>query len=122
MKGALGCVYAIRCKNNGRIYIGSTIDLEARVTNHFQELAEHRKARKHAYTYSTWQEDFDAFGRQAFEVYVLEDAIPKERLREREAYWADEYHARDPRYGYNARRVMKESLLVTPGLPPKPFN
>lgn len=32
------CIYAIRCKETGKVYIGRTYRLEARIKEHFAEL------------------------------------------------------------------------------------
>lgn len=39
-------VYALRCKNNGRLYIGRTSNIENRIQVHFQELKSGRHTNK----------------------------------------------------------------------------
>lgn len=69
---------------------------------------------------SNWQMDYDKYGRESFEVYILEENIPKEKREEREDFWIDKYRAADPKYGYNHRRERVFKVQVTEGLPPMP--
>lgn len=123
MAEKFGCVYAIRCKENGKIYIGSTIRLEERIYQHFRELKSHRKTRisnvNRLKSYVNWQDDYDKYGADAFEIYCLEVNIPQNKLREREFYWVEEYKAKDPKYGYNSMGFSKNSYEIINGLPPK---
>lgn len=122
----MGYVYAIRCKENGRIYIGSTVDLEKRIYVHFLELKNRKKSKESNVNQiksgDTWQDDYDKFGKDAFEVYCIESDIPTNQLREREAYWMDEYKARDPKYGYNAAGIVRYDHPIKYGIPQKPFQ
>ena len=54
-------IYCIRCKENGKVYIGRTYDLNRRIKEHFSEL---RRGMKHGYAAgrcaaSGWQKDFN---------------------------------------------------------------
>ena len=124
-------VYAIRCSKTGRIYIGCTSALEQRIKTHFRELKNrdkraygdsHNKGYKGCYAdNSLWQKDYDKYGRDAFDVFVLEENVPKEDRARRENYWIDKYKAIDPKYGYNLHVALKESpIRIMPGLPPLP--
>lgn len=122
--------YAIRCNKTGRVYIGVTSDFHSRVNTHFREL----KARQKRGVVkdsngrqlgvwpegSNWQMDYDNHGRESFDVYILEENIPKAKREEREDYWIDKYKAADPKYGYNHRRERAYKVQVTEGLPPFP--
>ena len=123
MNEQFGCVYAIRCTQNGKIYIGSTVQLEERIYQHFQELKAGRKAKvsnvNKIKSYDTWQADYDKYGKNAFEVYCIEQNIPKEELRKREAYWMTEYKSKNPQYGYNASGSVKAKYEIIFGMPPK---
>lgn len=124
-------IYAIRCSKTGRVYIGSTISLENRLNTHFREL---KKREKRAILYgengraegvtpegSIWQMDYDKYGRDAFDVYVLEENVPKDKREERENYWMVQYKALYPEYGYNLVPEKKPpKYKITPGLPPLP--
>lgn len=119
-------IYAIRCKPNSRVYIGRTYRLEKRIREHFTEL---RRGQKTAFVYkgpralSMFQTDYNKYGEDAFEVYILEQDVPPEKCKEREAYWISEYHSVDPRYGYNRYDEHLKPIGPVPkaGLPPKKY-
>lgn len=113
-------IYAIRCKRSGRVYIGRTYRLEARLKEHFTELRQGRKTyyKDGQQTMSNMQRDYDKYGENNFEVYIIEENVPPERCKEREAYWIEKYRATDLSYGYN--RLDEKRNIPTPkyGLPP----
>ena len=121
-------IYAIRCKNNGKLYIGRTTDVKARYRQHLSELRRMEKTACHAPPTPSgargpteFQNDFIKYGEDAFEVYVLENEVPPDQRAEREGYWIKRYHSDEPEYGYNiicARR--KADFPLVPGLPPEP--
>ena len=85
-------IYAIRCKGNGKLYIGRTCNLDSRIQTHFCELKSGRHNSK------TMVEDFKKYGREHFEVYILEENIPyKERFKEYE--YMRTYNSFDENYG-----------------------
>lgn len=90
----LHTIYAIRCKSNGKVYIGRTTRLDERIKIHFTELKSGRHKIK------SLLEDFNKYGRDNFEVYVLEKDIPySERYKEYE--YMKMYNSFDIEYGYN---------------------
>lgn len=90
----LHTIYAIRCKENGKLYIGRTTRLEERIKIHFTELRNGRHKIK------TLQDDFKKYGAENFEVYVLEENIPySERMKEYE--YMRKYNSFDEKFGYN---------------------
>ena len=98
-------IYAIRCKHSGRVYIGRTYRLKERIQEHFTELRRRQKVR---YNYgsketnlSRFQKDYDKYGEEDFEVYILEEDVMPEHCKLREAYWIAQYNATNPLYGYN---------------------
>lgn len=81
-------VYAIRNKVTGRIYIGSAVDARTRVQTHFIELRRGHKRitdkfGNDASKPSQWQIDFNAYGFDSFEWYILEENIPPDKRAER---------------------------------------
>lgn len=119
------CVYAIRCKINGRLYIGCTSDLQTRIGNHFSELRNRKKIKQSNVnkkeTGVEWQTDYDKYGEGAFEFYVLEDNISKTERLTREAYWIKKYDSTNPAKGYNYDcRFNKITFKISSGLPPMP--
>lgn len=119
-------VYAIRCKENGRVYVGCTSNVDSRIRSHFSELARGEKtecvgpSKREA---SQWQQDYNQYGKDAFELYILESGIPAEMKREREDYFARLYKATDRRFGYCLRPpiIRRQELHYEVGLPPLPY-
>ena len=121
-------IYAIRCKENGRVYIGRTYRFEARIREHFYEL---RKGQKCCYSHdrtgrvkSLFQADYNRYGEKAFEVYILEENVSPEKCKEREAHWIAEYHSSDPLYGYNKLDEQDKASVPEPKrcLPPNRYR
>lgn len=117
----MSMVYAIRCKKNGRIYVGITFDLTVRVITHFRELEHGTKGcTKRSGNTWLWQEDYNKYGRDAFEVYVIEENIPASERRKRESYYIEKYGAAKKGRGYNklTERIYEPSFDVIRGEPP----
>lgn len=119
------CVYAIRCKVNGRLYVGCTSDIETRIANHFCELRNHKKIKQSNVSKRTtgveWQTDYDKYGEKAFEIYVLEEKVAKEERFTREAYWMKKYDSTNPTKGYNHDcHLSRPVFKISSGLPPMP--
>lgn len=119
-------IYGIRCKENGKIYIGCTRRrLQQRFAQHFSELKRHNKTMrvcKGVRADSPWQVDYDKYGIGAFELYLIEDNVPDEIHTEREEYWIHEYKSHDKRYGYNIHvKTDPKHFEYMVQLPPKPF-
>lgn len=111
-------IYAIRCIKNGRLYIGRTIDIQKRIAVHFQEL----KSGKH--TNKLMVEDFKNYGRDNFEVYLLETDIPYEK-RGKEYEYMRKYNSYDKKYGYNygdKTKNPKKEIQIINGLPENLFE
>lgn len=114
-------IYAIRNKTNGRVYIGKTKDIRARVLQHWSEKTRMVNLSEQELFHgklTLFEKDFAECGKEGFEVYCLEENVPQEKGREREAYWIAEYDATNPEYGYNCRSEKKLSVDYTVGLPP----
>lgn len=68
-------VYAIRCKENGRLYVGSSVDIGDRFRKgHCYQLRNGRHPNP------LLQEDFVAYGEAAFEAFTLERGVAGEDL------------------------------------------
>ena len=71
---------------------------------------------------SKWQEDFNKYGINSFELYLIEDNIPDDISLEREQYWMREYKSFDEKYGYNIKWKSGVKMYeYIKALPPKPF-
>lgn len=111
-------IYAIRCTHNGKVYIGRTQRFDQRIREHWLDLKRGFKGKMRD---SSFQDDFDRYGTDGFNVYILEENVPPEMAEKRELHWISEYRATDPRYGYNKLGGNSfPDFKIIPGLPPKP--
>ena len=117
-------IYAVRCKENGRVYIGCTTDVQRRIYQHFRELINNQKMKtsseKRLVSGELWQNDFNVFGPDAFEAFVLEEKVLIRDKRLKEEKWIEKYQSRDPKYGYNIRSSISQTFPIVDGIPPFP--
>ena len=118
-------IYAVRCKENGRIYVGCSKNVDSRLKGHFSQLENGEKTQRvgqNSRDATQWQKDYDKFGRDAFQCYLLERAISEDQKDIREAYWIRLYRTTDPRFGYNIKLpgFRKPGVPIEDGLPPVP--
>ena len=118
MKDKVFTIYAIRCKSNGKLYIGRTYRLNERIQVHFQTL----KSKKHSSKLMI--EDYEKYGRENFEIYILEENIPyKDRYKEYE--YMKKYNSFDEKYGYNRgdkNKQNKNKIDYIRALPPNLYQ
>lgn len=117
-------IYAIRNKMNGRVYVGRTSDFNLRIKQHFSKLRSSEPQTMKCgdkRVETLFQIDFDTFGEDAFEVYILEEDVEPKECQAREAYWIGYYNSTNPIYGYNIRSERRPSLefTVIHGIPPR---
>ena len=87
-----GGVYVISCRITGKKYIGSAVHISARWGQHKYYLC------KNDHENYYLQQDWDKYGKEAFDVDLLE-AIADPRVRnEREQYWLEQF---SPDHLYN---------------------
>lgn len=118
-------IYALRCKANGKVYIGKTGDVKSRILAHFQEFNRVAKWQKEhpGYRFGTgwYGYTYDAlkYGKEGFEVWILEENLSPVEAADREAYYIGLYKSEDPDYGYNKSSAKHPRLSgVRYGLPP----
>lgn len=75
-------IYQIRNLINGKIYVGSSINLRKRMKDHFRDLRNNRHANQHL------QKAYNKYGLDKFVFEVLE-YVEKDMLLEREQYYID---------------------------------
>lgn len=125
-------VYAIRCKANGKMYIGSSVNPETRIKTHFSELKNKlMKGLDNCYLGSTKESkernlafltDYKTYGIEGFEFYILERDLPYYESFEREQYYTLLYRTNEVDFGYNraaGNRIVPKSFEIIEGLPPK---
>ena len=111
-------IYAIRCIKNGKLYIGRTTNLIRRIEVHFQELKSGRHTNKEML------EDYKKYGREEFEIYLLEENIPFDERR-KEYKYMEQFNTYDKKYGYNHKdksKVKNNEIKIIKGLPENMFD
>ena len=91
-------VYMITCKATNKSYIGSSINISARFSNHF-----YRDSRR--YTHREFYQDVVKYGIEGFDWKVLEEC-PRDNLIGREQYWYDKLKP-----AYNDIRPCEQPFL-----------
>ncbi len=95
-------VYQIRCLVNGRLYVGSSNNLNKRWLYHARDL------RVGCHYSKDLQADYDRYGRDAFAFEIIE-LVLEPFLRDREQYWLDKL--RPYEHGYNIGRNARSDML-----------
>lgn len=94
-------IYRIKNINNGKEYVGSSIDVFKRRNRHFSELNKNKHKNKKL------QASFNKYGKEVFEFYVLELVENKELLIERE-----QFHINERKPWFNINLIANSSLGV----------
>jgi group I intron endonuclease len=87
-------VYQIRCNTNGKIYIGSAVNLPVRWADHRRNLRQSAHRNKHL------QKAWNKYGEENFEFTVLDYVTPAFLLRA-EQQWIDKSQCVDRKIGFN---------------------
>ena len=108
-------VYAIQHNTTKRIYIGSSVDVEARYMNHMYQL----RAGKHIV--EDMQDDFINYG-EDYSLFIL-DEITEHEDRFKEYEWMEKYKSHCRGIGYNYKdhtgiqHINKNRVQIKEGLP-----
>ena len=97
-------IYKIENLINGKVYVGSSVDVEKRRYHHFYEMK--KGIHKNEYL----QRVFDKYGESIFEFFVLEEVGNTDILLEREDFWINSFRANDREFGYNIRKFAENNL------------
>ena len=92
-----GTIYIIKNTQNDKVYIGQTLNIKERWTQH-KTAARNLQNRNNAH--SILYPAMRKYGIDNFYLEILEDDVPNEKLNEREAYWIKYYNSVRPG-GYN---------------------
>lgn len=87
-------IYAIVNKENGKVYIGSSLDVHRRFATHFMRL--NNKTHQSPHLQAAWE----FYGHEGFEFRIIEECS-SEVLLQREQYYLDLYQAYEREKGYN---------------------
>ena len=101
-------VYAIRHKESGRVYVGSSKDIYARWAQHVHTLE--RGSHRSKYLQRAWQK----YGADAFEFIILETCDHDKRVV-REQVCIDFYRASEPEFGFNMSRTAGVPIMSVDG-------
>ena len=101
-------VYSISNTKNGKIYIGSSVDMAARWGVHRHQL---RKGEHHSVKL---QRAWNKYGEEVFKFCVLEVVLDKNKLTSCEQAWMDKLHA--VHKGYNVKPFAGSNIGYTPTL------
>lgn len=93
-------IYFIVNKNNGKIYIGSSVNIKQRISKHKSDL---KKNKHHSYLLQrAWNKD----GEESFEFKVVEEVYEKNRLKKIEHGYFLKYNPK-----YNIEKIPNNGFL-----------
>lgn len=87
-------IYKIINKQNGKIYIGQSVNIIKRLNAHKNTLKENKHNNIHL------QNSYNKYGKDSFE-YIIIEKCDENKLTERELYWINYYQSHDNELGYN---------------------
>lgn len=102
----VGGIYTITCLGNGRVYVGSSIDINRRFRHHRRDLQEGRH--KNVLLSRSWNK----YGEDAFLFAIVEVVTDRNLLIEREQWWIDCLNSANRRDGFNLSPRAGSSLGV----------
>ena len=95
----MGCgIYKIENLKNGKIYIGSSVNLESREYKHFWMLERNNHDNEYL------QNSYNKYGKDSFKFEIIEEC-DESLLIEKENYYIDIYKSNTLEYGYNLAKV-----------------
>lgn len=101
-----GCIYIIKNFANGKLYVGQTIlEVRKRFNTHMQEAFD-KKKKEYDFCLSR---GIRKYGRDAFDVAILADNVPKDQLDLIEAHYIDLYDTTNPDIGYNMSKGFRDT-------------
>ena len=90
-----GGIYSVINAVNGKVYVGSALNIPVRIKRHRADLRYGRHSNPHL------QNAYNAYGSEAFEYHVVEAVADRSCLVEREQHWIDALGAASEATGYN---------------------
>lgn len=98
----LGTVYALKNRATGKIYVGSTGDIQTRIQTHMSQL------RNHKHHCRAMQADFDAYGDNFSFTVLYQGHVSGKELVEIERAYMTILRTRDQAHGYNDKDPSKD--------------
>jgi group I intron endonuclease len=104
-------IYAIVNKVNGKRYIGKSINIEMRWSNHLSNLRRNTRSKDtNRKLYSAFKKYGESnFGFEYVEILDKDDSI----LSSRELYWIEELKTDKHQFGYNLRKDSETKCIVS---------
>lgn len=103
----MSCIYSILNKNNGKIYIGQTIQkANKRKSEHFTHLRRNEHDNPHL------QNAFNKYGEDSFEFNIIEN-YPIDKLNDNEEWWINYFNSTNPDMGYNLQSGGDSNYTVS---------
>jgi len=87
-------IYCIKNNKNNKRYIGKSKNTHKRILLHLRELKTNTHENSH------FQNSWNKYGEENFEVFILKECSEKE-LNETEIYYIKKFNTRNSKYGYN---------------------
>jgi len=95
----MGCgIYKIQNTVNGKIYIGSSVNLESREYKHFWMLGRNNHDNEYL------QHSYNKYGKESFKFEVIEECVDNDLIN-RENYYIDFYRSNILEFGFNLAKV-----------------
>ena len=91
-------IYAIMNVANLKVYVGQSIDIRRRWTEHLSTLKLDKHFNKHL------QGSYIKYGKESF-IFTLIEECEQKFLDDRETFWINQFNSTDNRYGYNIIKV-----------------
>ena len=88
------CIYAIKNTTNGKMYIGSTVNMTARFKKHRTDLKRNCHCNTHL------QNAYNVYGEDVIDFIIL-TTCGKHQLISKEKEFIEKYHSLDSTFGYN---------------------
>lgn len=98
-------IYQIKNKLNGKIYIGSSINVNQRLNEHKNNLRHNKHPNKHL------QSSWNYYKEENFEFSIIEECN-KEMLLKREQFYIDTNKSFEREKGYNNRKKAENNLGI----------
>ena len=89
-------IYKIENIINGKIYIGQSLDISTRITQHKSDLAHNRHPNHHL------QNSYNKYGKDSF-VFTILELCSASQLNKKEKYWIEHYGGKNCQCNYNEK-------------------
>jgi len=104
VENTISGIYKIACRTNGKLYVGSSVNVGRR-------WYEHKSMLKNGSHHSPYlQHSWDKYGEEDFDFNFLEKVVDKEKLIDREQFWIDKTQSANKKKGFNVSPVANSPL------------